>query len=103
MLLAAVTDDPESGRTAVFALNRSPTETLEAEIDLRGFGDGPTIEEALELHHPNLKAANTKAAPDTVVPRRNGDVSVRGSGILAKLKPLSWNLIVVSSLYDAAR
>ncbi len=101
-LLAAVTDDPLSGRTAIFALNRSSTETLDVEVDLRGFGEGLTMVEALELHHPNLKAANTQVAPDTVMPRRNDDVAVQGSVIVAKLKPLSWNVIVVSASDGAA-
>ena len=96
VLLAAVTDDPLSGRTAIFALNRSSTETLDVEIALRGFGEGLQIVEALELHHTNLKAANTKAAPDTVVPRRNTDVTVHDGSISVQLKPLSWNVVVAS-------
>jgi alpha-N-arabinofuranosidase len=46
------------------------------------------------LHHSDLKAINSKAAPDTVVPKSRSDVSV-GKGVLsARLKPLSWNVIV---------
>ena len=97
VLLATVTDDPATGRTAIFALNRSSTDTLDVEIGLRGFGQGRTLVEALELHHPNLKAANTKAAPNTVVPRPNADVRVEGEGLKAKLKPLSWNVIVTEA------
>ena len=103
VLLAAVTDDPASGQTAIFALNRSPTEALDVEIALRGFGDGSTITQAIELHHPNLKTTNTKTAPNTVAPRRNADVAVQESGVSAKLKPLSWNVVVVSRPHDTVR
>ncbi|WP_282583822.1 arabinosylfuranosidase ArfA [Lichenifustis flavocetrariae] len=97
VLLAAVTDDPATGQTAIFALNRSSSESLDVEIGLRGFGPNRTLIEALELHHPNLKASNTKSAPNTVVPRPNADVTIEGDGLRAKLKPLSWNVIVTKA------
>ncbi len=95
LLLASVTDDVATGRVSIFALNRSSTETMEVEIDLRGFEEPLTLVEALELHHANLKATNTKSAPDTIRPGRNEAVRTGGSTVRASFKPLSWNVVVL--------
>ena len=92
-LLAAVVEDPATGSNAIFALNRHPTEVLDVDVELRGLGHGRRLVEATEIHHANLKAANTKDAPDTVVPRSLGEVSVEGERVRARLKPMSWTVI----------
>jgi alpha-L-arabinofuranosidase len=93
-LCAAVTDDDGNGRTAVFALNRHLSEEMELRIELRGLGRERQLVEALELHHPNLKATNTRESPDTVKPVKNTRVSVEGEVLTARLKPGSWNVFV---------
>jgi alpha-N-arabinofuranosidase len=40
---------------------------------------------------------NTKAAPNTVAPHANPDVSVEKETVRAKLKPASWNVIVTKA------
>ncbi|MDX7951171.1 alpha-N-arabinofuranosidase [Lichenihabitans sp. Uapishka_5] len=95
LLLASVTEDPASGRLAIFALNRSATESLDVTLDPRGFGSRLEVVEALELHHPNLKAINSKAAPDTVTPTATADVRMSDGQPQAILKPLSWTVIVL--------
>ncbi|SEQ92710.1 alpha-N-arabinofuranosidase [Faunimonas pinastri] len=97
LLVAAVVDDPTTGRNTVFALNRSVSESLDLEVELRGLGTGRRLVEACELHNANLKATNTKAAPNNVVPQQNRDVSVEGERLRVKLKPLSWNVIVTEA------
>lgn len=93
-LAATVVDDRADGTTTVFALNRHPTEPLDLSVELRGLGAARHLLTAQELHHANLKAVNTRELPDTVGPRDMGYVSVAGERILARLKPLSWNVIV---------
>lgn len=95
VLLASVTDDPATGQLSIFALNRSQTDTLDVEVDLRGFGGEGTLVSALELHHANLKAINSKAAPDVVKPAPIEGVRVSGGKVNVSLKPLSWNVIAV--------
>ena len=95
MLLASVTDDPATGQLSIFALNRSQTETLDVEVDLRGFGGEGRLVSAFELHHANLKAINSKAAPDVVKPAPIEGVRVSGGKVNVSLKPLSWNVIAV--------
>lgn len=93
-LYATVVDDPATGNTTIFALNRHLTEPLELEAELRGLGADRQVVEALQVHSPNLKAANTHAAPSTVSPARLGAVTVDGERVRARLEPASWNVIV---------
>ena len=81
----------------MFALNRHLTESMQLRIELRGLGTTRTLDHALALHHSNMKATNTKDAPNTVVPENNPHVQVNGETILAELKPGSWNVIVTTA------
>ena len=53
--------------------------------------------EALELYHPNMKATNTREAPNTVVPVANTRVRIDGDKLTVRLKPGSWNVIVTQA------
>jgi alpha-N-arabinofuranosidase len=88
--------DSESGDVTVLALNRHTTESMELEMELRGFDDERNVTFASELHHGDLKAVNSKAAADEVSPQKLGGVSFSGGVLRATLKPLSWNVIVTS-------
>jgi alpha-N-arabinofuranosidase len=96
VLVASATHDPESGRIAVFALNRDLHEEQDLTVELRGFARRPILAEAVELHHPDLQACNTQAAPDTVAPRAHVSAQVEGSTLRARLRPASWNVFVLA-------
>lgn len=96
-LYASVTDDPATGRTAVFALNRHLSEEMELSIELRGLGTKRTLVEALELHHANMKAINSKESPETVTPAPLQGVRIDGERLTVRLKPGSWNVIVTEA------
>jgi alpha-N-arabinofuranosidase len=96
-LCACVVDDEATGTTTVFALNRHLTESMQLRIELRGLGTTRTLDHALALHHSNMKATNTKDAPNTVVPENNPHVQIEGETILAELKPGSWNVVVTTA------
>jgi alpha-N-arabinofuranosidase len=70
---------------------------MDLSIELRGLGVERTLDQALELHHPNMKAVNTREAPLTVVPATNEKISVDGEKLTARLKPGSWNVIVTTA------
>jgi alpha-N-arabinofuranosidase len=93
-LCAAVVDEEETGTTAVFAMNRHPTDELELRAELRGLGVGRRLEAALSIHHPDVRAVNTREAPHTVVPVANESVRIDGADLVARLPPLSWNVLV---------
>jgi alpha-N-arabinofuranosidase len=100
-LCASVVHDDETGQTAVFALNRHLTEDQEITIELRGLGGAQTLVEAIELHHTDMKATNTMAAPETVQPRANDNVVIDGQVLKVRFKPASWNVIVTKAANPA--
>lgn len=93
-LVTATLHDPASGVATIFALNRHPTETMELDAELRGMGGERRLTEALELHHPDVKAINSKDAPHEVSPIPHPNARMEGGAIRAQLKPLSWNVFV---------
>ena len=93
LLLACAVHDPASGAVSVFALNRSQ-EPMELSVDLRGFGS-LAIAESFELSHDDLKATNTRQAPDEVSPVEHPACEVSDTGLTASLKPLSWNVFAL--------
>jgi alpha-N-arabinofuranosidase len=92
-----VVEGLSTGRTAIFTLNRHPTETLDLDAELRGTGKNRTLVTALELRHENLKATNTRDHPDEVTPVANANLTIDGEHVKARLKPLSWNVMTAAS------
>src|SRR5215469_10751949 len=91
-LVSSVVHDASSGRATVFALNRA-REEMNFEVELRGPGTR-AVSAASALHHADLKATNTKSAPDTVSPVPLERVSADSGKVSAVLQPLSFNVIV---------
>jgi hypothetical protein len=94
LLLSSVIHDEETGAVTILALNRSTTDEMQLDVELRGLGEGRKVSLASELHHADLKAINSKTAPNAVSPRERTDVSIAKGVVSARLKPLSWNVIV---------
>ncbi len=88
--LAAVAD--ASGGVALFALNRHLTETMPLTVAMAGFAPR-TVRAARTLHHPDLRAANTRDSPDTVRPIALDGAAVAGDALRITLPPASWNVI----------
>ena len=95
LLLTAAVHDPATGKVAVFALNRSQA-PMQFTADLRGLGE-LAISESFELKHDDLKATNTKQAPDRVAPVRHAACKVGKGELSATLKPLSWNVFALDT------
>lgn len=93
-LLSSVVEDEASGRVAIFALNRHLSEELAMLVDLRGF-DVRAVETALQVHHADMKATNTKDALDTLAPAPLEDVTITDGRVRARLRPGSWNMIAL--------
>ncbi|WP_219839148.1 alpha-N-arabinofuranosidase [Paenibacillus sp. R14(2021)] len=91
---AVAVHNEEAGEVTVFAVNRHLSESLPLEIDLRSFGDF-RITEHIVLEHDDLKAANTKDAPNRVTPHTRGNAAKDNGGIQASLGKASWNVIRV--------
>ncbi len=114
---AAVADgaaDLPGGELTIFAVNRSPTEAMDLEASIGGYGPLRVLE-SIEYAHPDLKAVNTAANPDRVIPRHvggtgggaagygavgSGGARVEGERLSARLSPLSWNVIRLQTAKD---
>jgi alpha-L-arabinofuranosidase len=96
LVISAVVHDETTGGAAVLVLNRSTDEASELTVELRGFDPGQTLTSALELHHDDLKAINTKDDPDQVSPRDHPAATIENNVLRATLKPLSWNVFATA-------
>jgi alpha-N-arabinofuranosidase len=96
VLVASATHDANTGRIAVFALNRDLQDEQDLTVLLRAFDPHLELVEALELHHDDLQASNTLDAPDTVAPKAHERAYVEQGTLRARLRPASWNAFVLS-------
>jgi alpha-N-arabinofuranosidase len=76
----------------VFAVNRDQGEPLPVAIDVRSL---PALRVARHTYvgDDEPSAANTRDAPDRVVPRQGPDLAVDGGVLRMALPPLSWNML----------
>jgi alpha-N-arabinofuranosidase len=91
LLLAAVLD-PIKHELTLFAINRSLTEPLLMDVELRAFPK-LAVTSAIELRHDDLQAVNSKEWPDCVLPVETAGATYCDDHLRATLKPASWNLI----------
>ncbi|ASW55382.1 alpha-N-arabinofuranosidase [Plantactinospora sp. KBS50] len=91
-LLDAVAVRPDEGGLVLFAVNRSQTEPMTLDVDLRAL-TGLTGAEHVALAHEDPDAVNTMAQPDRVRPRRLDEPKLDGGALSSVLPPLSWNMI----------
>ncbi|MEA4929346.1 MAG: alpha-N-arabinofuranosidase [Candidatus Limiplasma sp.] len=82
------------GSVSLFALNRSLTEPAQLSCDLRGFAGLARMEHTV-LHHADVHAVNTEAAPDVVRPMPGPGGTLENGKLEVTLPPLSWSLIRV--------
>ena len=87
---AATLDD--AGNVTIFAVNRDSEEDACLTCDLRVFGK-LTFGEHILLHHDDVKAVNTEANPNNVVPLQGEAGTPDGGRLEIRLPKLSWNVI----------
>ncbi|MBS2965341.1 alpha-N-arabinofuranosidase [Actinocrinis puniceicyclus] len=87
----AVLDDT-SGHVALFAVNRSQTEAVPLQVELRGLSPQRVLEHTV-LADGDPDAKNTAAAPERVEPYAAEGTALDGTVLRATLPPLSWNMI----------
>ncbi|MBO1752454.1 alpha-N-arabinofuranosidase [Actinotalea sp. BY-33] len=88
---AVATHDAETGAVAAFLVNRSTSESVTVELDLRAFG-GAEVVEALTMAGDDPYARSTveddtSLAPRPVTATRDGDV------VRLELPPVSWSVL----------
>jgi alpha-L-arabinofuranosidase len=92
VLDAVATHDAETGEVVVFATNRSVTDDVVLDVDLRGF-PGLAVVEALTLSNPDHTWAATADDDTSVVPRANTSAKTADGRVRAELPPVSWTMI----------
>jgi alpha-N-arabinofuranosidase len=86
--------DEATGRLAVFAINRSLTEAVPFELDLRGFGAYRTGEQ-ISMSNGDPNAVNTADNPNVLVPESSIPLTVEANKLRAQLPPLSWSVLLI--------
>ncbi|MDR6144062.1 alpha-L-arabinofuranosidase [Microbacterium foliorum] len=89
---AVATRDKETGETAVFLVNRSPTEPVTVQIDVSQLGD-VEVTSAQSLHDDDVRARNTLHDPERVGLQENTSVRVEGRMISITLPAVSWTAL----------
>jgi alpha-N-arabinofuranosidase len=92
VLDAVATHDAESGDVVVFAVNRSLTEDVVLDVDLRGFS-GLRVAEAVTLSNPDHTWSATADDDTSVLPRTNTSAKVADDRVRAELPPVSWSML----------
>jgi alpha-N-arabinofuranosidase len=91
---AVATHDAETGRTAVFMVNRSLADEVTVEIDTSVLGD-VSVGSFRTLHDEDIHAVNTLTEQDRVSLREN-DSARRSNGLVAvTLPPVSWSALTL--------
>jgi alpha-L-arabinofuranosidase len=89
---AVATHDAETGELVLFAVNRSTSEPLALDVDLRGFGD-LAVAEALTLSNPDHGWTATADDSTSVLPRDNSTATVEDGRVRVELPPVSWSVL----------
>jgi len=90
LALTAVRDANEG--LVLLAVNRGLTESLDLQVELRGFGAFSKGTQIV-LKHDDLLASNTRENPGLVVPVENPVLPGDGGRMDFRLPPASWNCI----------
>ncbi len=85
---------PDGATVVVFAVNRSQTEPMTLDLDVRPLGDG-IVAEHVALHDDDPDAVNSAAQPDRVTPRTLPSVEADAGTVSVVLPPLSWNMLTL--------
>jgi alpha-N-arabinofuranosidase len=86
--------DEAAGTLTFFAVNRHPTRALSTAVSLQGFGAAHLIDHQV-MTHPDLRAANTMAQPERIVPQLGTGAFVQDGTLHATLPPHSWQMLKV--------
>ncbi len=89
---AVATHDAETGRSAVFLVNRSQTEAITVTVDVSGLGDVAVLE-SHTLTDDDVYAKNTLEQPERVAPSANESISIAGGELTITLPPVSWSAV----------
>lgn len=79
----------------VFVINRSEKEEYPLDIDIKGFTDYTKVSHT-EMYSDDFEIKNTFEKEDAIVPVENKNVKLNDGIVSNHVKPLSWNVFVIS-------
>ncbi len=82
----------EEETLTLFAVNKDLEEGMEITCDIRQF-EGYKVEKHIVLTHEDLKAVNTEANPQNVIPKNSNLSKVENGILVSVLEKQSWNVI----------
>ena len=88
----AGTHDEAAGTVTFFAVNRHPSDNLNVDVSLLGFGDLKVSDHQVMVHD-QLEATNTLKNMKNVTPKKGSGASVEKGVLTLKLKPHSYTMI----------
>ena len=91
---AVATHDPETGRSAVFVVNRSQDAATTFTVDLSRLGEVSVLE-TQSLHDDDIYAANTLSDQHRVGLRPNDTATIVDGQLTLELPPVSWTAIAL--------
>ena len=94
-IVAAAVHDVAKSKVAFFILNREANGAVEVSLDLHGFPPATGCT-AVAISGPDLLATNSAAKPNSIVPKEHNEFSVKDDKVVAKLPPMSWNMLSIS-------
>ena len=86
--------DAAGGTVTLFAVNRNPTDSIDMEVSLQGFGTAVVIAHQV-MTHDLLEAVNTADDQTNVAPKQGSGTTIDGGTLMAKLPPYSYQMIRV--------
>jgi alpha-N-arabinofuranosidase len=90
-LSAVATHDPASGPLTIFAVNRSTTDALTLDVDLRAF-EGLELVDATTYTNEDPMWQATESDSTSVLPTTLEGVSLSGQKLHGVLPPVSWSM-----------
>ncbi len=90
----SVVFNEEKGELAFFLINRSQDEALDVNLRLGGFPAAREMKH-ISMTHRDMKAVNTAAKPDNVVPVEKELAPPKGESFTITVPELSWNCYVI--------
>lgn len=94
---AAATWNAETGRVALFLVNRKIDGPIEVSIDLRAVSP-QSVDEYLLLADSDLGATNSPAEPNRVHPTAETAHALDGDRLTLRLPPVSWTALAICCL-----
>jgi alpha-N-arabinofuranosidase len=89
---AAASRDPETGKTSIFLVNRSQTESVSLSISIAALGDVRMVE-AQSLFDDDIMAANTLKNPERVSMKKNQTAKIADGMLHIDLPAISWSAV----------